>query len=146
MSPVTRKFGLARFFRSMSLLISSGLRIDHCIENSAAVVSNPYLEKDLLKALPGVRDGQTLVEAFSESRLLTPTAREMLYVGEESGSLDQTLRKVSEYHLAEATHAVQVATKILGVLIALIVGGLVGYIIITFYSRLYGGMLDDLGV
>ncbi len=146
LAPVTRKFGLARFFRSMSLLIGSGMRIDHCISSSAAVVANPYMERDLVRALPGVRDGQTLVEAFAESKMLTPTAREMIFIGEQSGNLEQTLRKVSEYHLAEATHAVQVATRILSVLIALVVGGIVAYIVFTFYSRLYGGIFDELGV
>lgn len=144
MSIVTQKFGLARFFRSMSLLIGSGMRIDHCIENSAAVVANPYLERDLVKAVSPVRDGRTLVEAFAESRTLTPTAREMIYIGEQAGQLENALRKVSEYHMQEATHAVHIANRVMGVLILLAVGGIVGYVIISFFM-MYGGMLDDIG-
>ncbi|MFA6242553.1 MAG: type II secretion system F family protein [Candidatus Hydrogenedentales bacterium] len=146
LSTVTKKFGLARFFRSMSLLIGSGLRIDHCVESSAAVTANPYMQKDLVKAIPLIRDGCTLVEAFTASRYLTPTAREMIHIGEISGQLETALRKVSQYHLDEATHAVNIATKVFSVLIGLAMAGLVGYIIITFYMRLYGGMFDALGV
>lgn len=141
-SVITRKLGLSRFFRSMSLLISSGMNIKGCIANSAAMTANPYLQKDLLRALPHVAQGATLVQAFSACRMLTPVAREMIRVGEESGKLEESLRKVAEYHLEESTHAIQVATKLLGVLVVLAVGGIVGYIVISFYSGLYGGMLD----
>lgn len=146
MSVVTRKFALARFFRSFALLLGSGLHINRCIESAAAITANPFIEKDLLKALPVVREGGTLVEAFSRARSLTPMSREMLRVGELSGELEKQMKKISEYHLKEATHAVQVATKFLSIMIVLGVGGLVGYIVISFWTNFYGGMLDELGV
>ena len=146
LSTVTRKFALARFFRSLSLLIGSGLDMMTSIKSAAATVANPYVERDLVKAIPGVKEGKTLVESFSQSRFLTPTAREMLVIGEETGNLEISLRKVSEYHLTEATHAVQMATSVFKVLLVMAVAILIGYIIITFYAKLYGGMLNELGV
>lgn len=143
LSPVTKRFGLARFFRSMSLLIGAGMRVDHCIVNSASITANPYMEKDLLKAVAPVREGYTLVESFGATRFLTPTAREMIAIGEQSGQLEQSLRKVSEYHLEEAQHAVAIATRVMGVLILLVVAVLIGYVIISFYM-MYFGMLGDL--
>jgi len=145
LSPITRRFGLARFFRSMALLIAGGLPIQRCIERSAAVTANPYMERDLLKAVPLVKQGTTLAEAFSRSRYLLPTAREMLYVGEQSGKLEAQLRKVSEYYMSEASHAVDVALKLLYVVIYLAVAALIGYIVISFYAGYYGTMLDTLG-
>ncbi|HOS03809.1 MAG TPA: type II secretion system F family protein [Candidatus Hydrogenedentes bacterium] len=142
-SAVTRRFALSRFFRTMSLLIGSGLPIVACIERSAAVALNPYIERDLLKAVPYVKEGSTLTHAFA-GVYLTATAREMLHVGEETGSLEVQLRKVSDYHLAEALQAVQMATRLLRVLVMLIVGATVGLVVIRFYATLYGGMLDEL--
>lgn len=141
---VTRKFALARFFRSMALLIGSGMHIIPCIKSAAATTANPYIERELLRAVPFVSDGATLVEAFAPVRIMTPTAREMLLVGEQSGNLDGALMKVSEYHLAEANQAVKVASTVMGVLILVGIAALVGALIITFYSRLYGGMLDSI--
>ena len=143
LSLVTRRFALARFFRTMSLLIGGGLRIDQCIIESAEVVQNPYIQKDLLQAAPRVQEGVTLVEAFRDCRYLTPTAREMLVVGEESGSLEESLRKLSEYHLDEANQAVTVATKFLTTAIILGVAAMVGYIVISFFMS-YLGMLDNI--
>jgi len=144
-SKVTQKFGLARFFRSMSLLTGSGLRIDHCIQSSAAVTANPYMQRDLLKAVPMVREGASLVESFSQSKHLTPTAREMVLVGEQSGNLEGSFQKVSQMHLEEASHAVNVMVKIMGVVISLAVFFVIGYVIISFYTK-YFGMLNELGI
>jgi len=144
-SRVTQKFGMARFCRSMSLLIGSGLRVDYCIRNSAAVTANPYMERDLLKAVPLVKEGYSLVEAFAGSRHLTPTAREMILVGEQSGELETSFQKVAQLHLEEADHAVNVMTRLMGVALILGVAFVVGYVIISFYSK-YFGMLDELGI
>jgi len=141
--PVTRKFALARFFRSMSLLIGTGMDIRHCIQNSAAMMTNPYIEHDLLQAVPHINNGATLVEAFAGSKSLTPTAREMLAVGEESGNLDGSLRKVADLHMEEANLAVQVALRLMGIAILLAMGVLVGYIVISFYAK-YLGILSSI--
>jgi len=141
---VGRKFALARFFRSMSLLIGSGMHIKHCIIESAAVSLNPYVERDLLRAVPAVSEGATLTQAFGAARCLTPVSREMLAIGEQSGRLEESCRKVSEYHLEEADHAVQVVTKVLGLVALLFVAGIIGYVVITFYSNLYGKMFSVL--
>lgn len=142
MRPVTRRFALARFFRSLSLLLTSGMSIKQCVEQSAIMANNPYIEKDLMQALPRIHQGMTLVEAFALSKSLTPTAKEMLYVGEESGNLDVTLKKVAEYHLEEANHAVSVAIKAFSTFIGLAVAMVVGYVVISFYGK-YFGMLND---
>ncbi len=141
-SRVTRKFGLARFFRTLSLLLASGIRIDNAVEKAATAAGNPYIQRDLLKVAPRLREGRTLVDAFGDSRYLTPLSREMLEVGEQSGKIPESLHKVAEYHLQEASHAVQVATKFVTVVIILCVAFLIGYIVITFFGTLYTNMLD----
>lgn len=145
-APVTRKFALARFLRSMSLLVGSGLNIVRCVENSAAVMVNPYLEQDMLKAVEPLRHGATLYEALSGSRYLNRMSREMILVGEHSGQLEASLRNAAEYNLQQATHATEILMRVFGVLILMTVALIVGGLIIMFYTRLYGGMLDELGV
>jgi len=137
---ISRRFGLSRFFRSMSLLVGAGLRMDRCIEHAARVTMNPLMERDLKRAIPLVMGGHTLVEAFSRVNCLSPVGRDMLAVGEQTGKLETSLRKVAEYHLAEAKAAVSIATKVMNVLILLAVGAVVGYIVISFYSGLYSGL------
>ncbi len=141
---IARKFALARFFRSMALLVGAGLDLRRCIERSAALTMNPPMERDLLQAIPVISQGGTLVEAFSRCRCLSRVGREMIAVGEQSGKLDAAMHKVAEYHFAEAQAAAKATASILRVLIILAMGVLVGAIVISFYGNLYGRMLDDI--
>jgi len=70
----------------------------------------------------------------------------MLSVGEESGKLDETLLKAAQYQMEEATHAVNVATRVGEIVIGLAVAALIGYIVISFWSNYYGKMMDELKI
>jgi type IV pilus assembly protein PilC len=145
-SRVARKMALARFFRTFSLLLSSGMNTMAAIQRSASVINNPYIERDLLKAIPAVREGATLSDAFGRCRYITPAAHEMLIVGEQSGELDNLLRKLSQYFHNESMHELKVAMQI-GVqvfMLAIMVG--IGYFIIKFYMTLYGGIFNEFGI
>ncbi|PCJ59654.1 MAG: hypothetical protein COA73_08920 [Candidatus Hydrogenedentota bacterium] len=145
-STVTRKFGMARFFRSLSLMLSSGLNVVHSIKKSAEVTGNPYIERDLLQAIPHVQNGATLVEAFADSRLMTPLAREMLAIGEVSGKLDEQLNKAAQYHFNDANEALKRAVQILTYMMMTGIFLLVGALVVYFWVKLYGGMMDGLGI
>ena len=75
-----------------------------------------------------------------------PRARVGPGVGEGSGRIDVQLKKAADDHLQEANHAVRVALTIFTTLLMLCVFALVGGIVIYFWTRLYGGMFDALGV
>ena len=143
-SAVARRFAMARFFRSLSLMIACGVPFSHAIEKSAGAAGNPLIAADLVKAIPHVLAGRTLVEAFAGSEFFTPVARQMLLVGEQSGKLDEQLSKLAQYQNDEAVHAVNIATRLGEVLITLIVSCVVGYVVISFYSS-YLGKLSSIG-
>lgn len=140
LSPITRRFAMARFCRCLSLLLGCGLRIDYGIERAAAAASNPYITRTLLQAVPAIRSGATMEEAFKDCRYLDPTARELLHAGELAGELEQQLKKISDNYMEEATHAVNMAVKVLQVVTLLVVALIIGYIIVSLYIELYGGM------
>lgn len=143
-SSLTRKFALARFFRTFSLLLASGLPIRCCLEESASACGNSYMERELLRALPHIMNGESLKNAFAATGVLTETAREMLAIGEESGKLDASLYKAAQYHLNEAAHAMELAGKAGRVAIVLLVGLIVGYIVISFYGNYYGNIIKQI--
>ena len=125
-------------------MIASGIPISQAIEKSAAMTGNPYIAADLVKAIPKVLAGRSLVEAFAASQFLSPMAREMLLVGEQTGKLDEQLNKLAQYQTDEALHAVNLAIRAGEVLITLAVGAAVGYVVISFYSS-YLGKLSSIG-
>ncbi len=139
---ISRKFSMARFFQCFALLLGAGIEIKQCISRSAALTLNRIMERDLLQAIPLVAQGKTLAEAFVRCKSFTRVDHEMVGVGELSGELEATCKKLSEYHLAEASSALKVGMRVMQVLITLVVGAVIGYIVISFYGRLYGSMLD----
>jgi len=143
---ITRRFARARFFRSLALLVGSGLPIGYAIERAAASSLNPYVEKDLLTAVPRVAAGMTLTEAFAPCGLLTPQTREMIHIGEESGRLEESLQKAADYQMQEAVHAVDIATRVGEVLIIIAVAIVIAFIVFTFYDKFYGGLMDELNI
>ena len=140
---IANKFAMARFFRTLALLVASGLNMRQCIERSAAVTMNPLIERDLLKAIPVIMNGGSLVQAFSECKYINRVGHEMILVGEKSGQIDATLKKVAEYHYNEAESAVQTASKLLFVAIVLAIGVIIGGIVIYFYANMYGSMMKN---
>ena len=146
LSHVTRRFALARFCRGLSLLVGSGVNIVQAIRGAAGATANPHIERDLLQAVPPVQAGAPLTEAFSRSKYLDRTAREMIEVGEASGELEASLRKASDYYFDQATNATQVMMRVGFVLTIVFVAIVVGYVVISFYAQMYGGMADGLGV
>lgn len=140
---VTRRFATARFFRSLSFLIGSGMPVTRAVEGAAATAINPYIERDLLTAVPRIKSGMTLSEAFAPCKFFTNEMREMLLVGEESGKHEEALRKASDYQMEEAMQAVAIATRVGEVAIILLVSCIIGYIVIKFWST-YFGKIDEL--
>jgi type IV pilus assembly protein PilC len=140
LAPVTRRFAMARVFRSLSFLLGSGVPVEKAVESAAATASNPYIERDILTVIPRVRAGYNLAEAFAPCAYMTPQTREMMVVAEESGRHEEALRKASQYQLEEASHAVNVAVRVGEVFIILAVSGVVGFIVISFYSTYLGNI------
>lgn len=141
---VAHKYAMARFYRSMALLVHAGVDIKRCIERSAAMTMNRQLERDLLLSLPVISQGGTLEQAFSRCRSIGRVGKEMIAVGEQTGNLDAALNKAAQYNFEEAQSATKAAVSIAQVLITIIVGGIVAYFVISFYGNLYGQAFQNL--
>ncbi len=143
---VTRRFAFARFYRSLSLLLGAGINVIKSVESSAAVMANPYLERDMLQAIPLLKSGRTMYEAFAPSKYMAPVDRERIFVGETSGSLEASLQQAATANLEQASHSSRRLVTVFTMLIALGAMFTIGAFIIMFYARLYGGMMDGLGI
>jgi type IV pilus assembly protein PilC len=141
--PVVRKTALARFARSLSLLLKSGVPVTEAVRKAAATTDNPYIERSLLASVPAIQSGESLSVAFAECPYMSEMAREMLYTGEESGKVDQLLVKVADLHEAEAEHATQTLIKVTGILVLLAIAFIIGAFVIMFYKNLYGAVFKE---
>jgi type IV pilus assembly protein PilC len=100
------KLMVSRFTRTLGAMSASGVPLTQALEITARVVSNKYIEKQLMKASEAVQQGQPLYKPLADIKQLPPMVQNMTRLGEESGSLDVMLEQTAVYYDAETETAI----------------------------------------
>ena len=101
-----RKATLARFARSFSLSLSSGLPVIQAFSVVAQVVDNAHIAAKLEDMRRGVERGESILRTAAAARIFTPIVLQMIPVGEESGSIDELLLEIAEMYEREVDYEV----------------------------------------
>lgn len=132
--PLLKKFILhsdtARFARTMALLIDSGIPIDKALGLSARTLNNAVL-RDEVETLGGetIRQGSTLSSGLRKAKYFPPLVANMTGVGEEAGSMDESLLEVADFYEKEIDMLSKTATSLIEPIMILVIGLLVGFIV-----------------
>lgn len=124
LSMMTRKMAMARFNRALGLLLGSGLGATHAVEQAARTADNPYIARTLLKAVPRLESGATFTEAIAPCPYMSEAERQMLHIGEVSGTLKKSLTKSAELIEQEVFATLRVAVRLAGLLFFFLVVGI----------------------
>ncbi|WP_303863375.1 type II secretion system F family protein [Alkalibaculum bacchi] len=128
---LNNKVFMERFASTISVLLSSGVDILDAIEIVQKVVGNEYIKASLEKVKIGVREGYGLGKTIESTKVFPPLVYQMIDIGERSGSLDYVLRKISTFYEDEVENSIQQLTTMIEPLIIVILGGIVGFIVIS---------------
>lgn len=132
----------AQIANTMSTLLGSGLPVNRAMEILSRVVDMRCVGADLERCVGKLESGQSLGDALRDVADLPDMLVEMAEVGEQSGSLEDTLNVIGEYYDAEAATASERALGMLEPLITVILGIFVAFIVIAIYVpmfNMYGG-------
>lgn len=120
---------VARFSRTMGTLVCSGIPILQCLEAVEDVVGNAVIKRAIGKARVSITEGESITAPLEETGVFEPMVTQMIAVGEETGSLDEMLIRMSDYFEREVIYTVDAMMAILEpmmiLLVALLVGGVV---------------------
>ncbi len=134
----------SRFCSSMSILYASGISMIQSIEISVSVLNNKRLEKQFSQVIEAVHGGDMLSVSMEKLGIFDGMVSSMIYVGEESGSLDKTLKKLSEFYSDESETALQKMTALLEpcmiIVIAIVIGLVIASVMLPMYS-MYNSMI-----
>lgn len=125
---VITKIAIARFARTFSSLMSSGVSVIESIKITAGSIGNKVLEKELLEASREVEAGKQLSEPLLRSPHYPPIVGQMLAIGEETGETDQILIKIADFYEEEVDATIESLSSILEPLMIVILGGMVGLV------------------
>jgi len=131
------KVDLARFTRTMSLLLESGLTIIRSIEMAVPTMHNPQLKMDLLVCAQGLASGENLGSCLSKSSLIPPMMVQLITVGEESGNLQESLKDIAENYEADINETTKLITTVLEPVMILAVGAVVGLIVFAMLLPIF---------
>jgi type IV pilus assembly protein PilC len=137
------KSGLARFCRNLSMLVGAGVTLFDALKLSSETQDNSVLAQAVSDVRTGVADGQLLSQAIISNPVYPDLMGEMIAVGEESGSLEGQLSRVSEFYEEEAERAIAAVTSTLTPMLTIGVGLIIGLIAVTIFSSIYS-MVDVL--
>lgn len=134
---VNRMNAASQFSSTMSTMLASGLPMVTAVRITGRVASNYLISRDILAAGEGIVAGQRLGDCLKTSPWLPGLLLEMTSVGEETGSLEETLEVVSDYYTNEVDTAVARALGILEPCIVLVLAALVVFILLSVYLPLF---------
>jgi type IV pilus assembly protein PilC len=134
---VIHKIALARWSRTFAGLVHAGVPILQAIQITGKTAGNTGLERAMEDVYESVKRGGTIAEPLRQSGVFPTMVAHMVGVGEETGNLDGMLNKVADFYEDEVAAAVKALTSILEPVMIVMVGGIVGFIIISMYMPMF---------
>jgi type IV pilus assembly protein PilC len=132
-----RKITMARFSRTLSTLVASGVDIIKALEITGQTAGNWVVEEALADLREQVHQGVPIAQPLIESDVFPPMVSQMVKIGEETGELEKMLGKIADFYEDEVDAAIQSLTSIIEPLMMIGVGCMVGVIIISMYLPMF---------
>ena len=131
------KIYTARFAQTMASLYSSGLPMVECLKRSADTLNNSYISMKFRDIIDEVKSGETLSSSIQRADIFDSMFCSIIFVGEESGALDDILKKTADYYDEEADSAVKRLCALLEPVMLIIMGVVIGLVCGAFFPALY---------
>ena len=140
--PLMVKIAEGRFSRTLSSLYSSGIPMVDALDRSSRILNNTYIDKMFLQVLDEVKQGSPVSTALSKTEIFEGMFCSIIYVGEESGALDDILEKTADFYEEEADAAVGRLVGLMEPLMIIILGVGIGLVLAAIFPMLYGGIAE----
>jgi type IV pilus assembly protein PilC len=132
-----RKVAVARFSRTLSTMLSSGVPILDALEIVARTAGNVVVEREILMTKSSIAEGKTIAEPLQGSKVFPGMVVQMISVGEQTGAMDAMLSKIADFYDDEVDTAVDALTSLLEPLLMVGLGGTIGCLLIAMYLPIF---------
>jgi type IV pilus assembly protein PilC len=134
---ILRKIAVARFCRTLSTLLSSGVPILDGLDITARTAGNAVIEEAVQKTRSGIERGETISAPLRETNVFPSMVVQMINVGETTGALDAMLGKIADFYEEEVDTAVAGMLTLLEPVMIAFLGVVVGGIVIAMYLPIF---------
>jgi type IV pilus assembly protein PilC len=137
LGPLLRKIAVARFCRTLSTLLASGVSILEALDITARTAGNAIVEDAILTTRKSIERGETIAQPLKETAVFPSMVVQMIGVGEATGALDTMLGKIADFYEEEVDVAVAGLLTLLEPIMIAFLGGVVGGIVIAMYLPIF---------
>jgi type IV pilus assembly protein PilC len=132
-----RKVAVAKFTRTMSTMLQSGVAILDSLEIVARTAGNKTVERTIYEVRLDISEGRTMAEPLLESGVFPPMVCQMIAVGESTGALDIMLGKIADFYDDEVDEAVNNLTEMIEPMMMVFLGGVIGTLVVAMYLPIF---------
>lgn len=136
--PLFMKMYMARFARTGSTLIASGVPLLQMLQITSDAVNNVHIQRSITKAADKVRGGKSLADALANDPNFLPLVPNMLKIGEQSGSMEQMLGKAADYYEKEVDNQIasisSIIEPVMMVLLGIVAFTIVAAVLLPIYN------------
>lgn len=132
-----RNIEISRFCRTLSTLLSSGIPLVFALEITASVLNNLLIKEEVKEFQEKIRKGSSLSDSLKTSKYFPVSVTNIVAIGEEAGTLERLLAKLSNEYEQEIERRLNTLTRLLEPAIILIMGLLVGFIVLSMLLPIF---------
>jgi type IV pilus assembly protein PilC len=134
---ILRKVAVARFCRTLSTLLASGVPILDGLDITARTAGNAIIEEAVQKTRTSIERGETISAPLRATGVFPSMVVQMINVGETTGALDAMLSKIADFYEEEVDTAVAGLLTLMEPVMIAVLGGVVGGIVIAMYLPIF---------
>jgi type IV pilus assembly protein PilC len=131
------KYQVGLFARTLSTLLAGGLPLVPALDTAARSISSRRVSRAVLDSIETVREGRSLADALTATKVIPDLATEMITVGEQTGALPQMLNSVAEFFEEDVATALTAALTLIEPAILIVMGIVVLFILISLYLPIF---------
>jgi type IV pilus assembly protein PilC len=135
--PILQKIAVARFSRTLSTLLSSGVPILQSLDITARTAGNVIIEEAIMKVRAGVERGESFVDPLRATEVFPHMVSQMVGIGEQTGALDAMLGKIADFYEQEVDAAIANLLTLIEPALIGFLGVTIGSIVIAMYLPLF---------
>jgi len=132
-----RKVAVAKFTRTLSTMLQSGVPILEALQVVAKTAGNKIVERAVFRTGDAIAEGRPIAEPLEESGVFPNMVVQMINVGESVGALDSMLEKIADFYDEEVDQAVENLTAMIEPFMMVFLGGLIGGLVVAMYLPIF---------
>jgi type IV pilus assembly protein PilC len=134
---IVQQVAVARWSRTLASLTSAGVPLLQALEITGRTGGNVAIEEAMDGVISSVKRGGTIAAPLAQAPVFPTMVTHMVGVGEETGALDSMLDKIADFYEDQVSASVKALTSILEPIMIIVIGGIVGFIVVSMYMPLF---------